>query len=310
MCDRPTHQDPPGLWWILALLSGGSHLLLFLLLPVATVRLAMPAGGGMPDWLPVTLQETAVPTPPQLATIPVEPTPELEPNAPPSAPMAVGELRAIAPPQPNPTAQPRPNPSPSPQPRPNPSPSPSPQPRPNPSPSPSPQPRPNPSPQASPNPSPQPSPNPNPQASPNPQPNPDPQLPNPPAPQEFVAILANPTIPSFTNAYGQTVQRDIPDQLATVRTAQKSLAIAQYLIPLGVSLEEQTILEAVVIIDATGKAEVLAEQTRVLAGPLTPAQAGQLAKRIIETWEFNPTIDGGQPKDFDYTLRLTLQALS
>ncbi|TVQ52353.1 MAG: hypothetical protein EA366_14205, partial [Spirulina sp. DLM2.Bin59] len=132
--------------------------------------------------------------------------------------------------------------------------------------------------------------------------------PNPPAPQEFVAILANPTIPSFTDAYGQTVQRDVPDQLATVRTAQKRLAIAQYLIPLGVSLQDQTVLEAVVIIDATGKAEVLVEQTRVLAGPLTPAQAGQLAKRILESWQFNPTIDGGQPKDFDYTVRLTIQS--
>jgi len=310
MCDRPTHQDPPGLWWILAILSGGSHLLLLLLLPVATVRLAMPAGGGMPDWLPVTLQETAVPTPPPLATIPVEPTPE-ESDPAPSAPMAIANNEPIAPPQPNP------NPQATPQPRPNPNPQATPQPRPNPNPQAMPQPRPNPNPQATPQPNPQatPQPNPNPQPNPTPQPRPNPQAtpqpnPNPPATGEFVAILANPTIPNFTDAYGQTVQRDIPDQLATVRTAQKRLAIAQYLIPLGVSLQDQTILEAVVIIDATGKPEVLAEQTRVLAGPLTPAQAGQLAKRIIETWEFNPTIDGGQPKDFDYTLRLTLQTLS
>jgi hypothetical protein len=125
-----------------------------------------------------------------------------------------------------------------------------------------------------------------------------------------VAIVANPTLPSFTNAYGETVQRDIPDQLATVRRAEQTLAIAQYLAPLGLTLTEPLVMDVVVIIDATGQAEVLPNKTTVLAGSLTPSQAGNLAAKIIETWEFNPTLDQGQPKAFDYTIRLTLRPLA
>jgi hypothetical protein len=125
-----------------------------------------------------------------------------------------------------------------------------------------------------------------------------------------MAIAANPTLPSFTNAYGETVQRDVPDQLATVRTAEKKLAIAQYLAPLGLTLTEPLILDVVVIIDATGRAEVLPDKTTVLAGSLTPSQAGAVAAKIIETWQFNPTLDQGQPKAFDYTIRLTLRPLA
>ncbi|MEC4805909.1 MAG: hypothetical protein SAJ72_16775 [Jaaginema sp. PMC 1080.18] len=208
-------------------------------------------------------------------------------------------------PQPSPTTQPTPTATPKPSPSPQPTPSTTPQSSPSPQPSPTAQPTPSPKPQSSPSPQPQPSPTAQPQPSPTPQPFPTPTT------QPFPTPTTQ-TSNSFVVQVGEMRRGwsgDVVTQIAQVQQTEKQLARINYLTPLGIQLNGILRLETVIVIETNGKPTVYPEFTQVLQGNISQEQAGQLAKAILEQWQFEPTYMEGQPVAQDYTIQLTLRSL-
>lgn len=80
-----------------------------------------------------------------------------------------------------------------------------------------------------------------------------------------------------------------------------------YLLPSGIELQEEVVLKTIVEINANGQPIVHAGLTQVMQGNIAPDKAGQLAKQVIEQWEFNPTYKEGQPHLHDYQIEVRIR---
>lgn len=134
---------------------------------------------------------------------------------------------------------------------------------------------------------------------------PSPAPSNPTAPPPQVSGLRT-SITETTLAIGD---RDIPSQTAQAINPQRSLGAIEELKSLNLDFSDTIILETVVVIHPDGRPQVYPEFTQVHRGPLTPAQGGIVAKKIIESWRFEPTYMGDSPVMQDYNVTLEIQPI-
>ncbi|MDY7015530.1 MAG: hypothetical protein SVX43_18425, partial [Cyanobacteriota bacterium] len=98
--------------------------------------------------------------------------------------------------------------------------------------------------------------------------------------------------------------RDVPDKLATPKQNSQTLSV----LPLGIRLSGAVVLEVMTVIEPDGKATV--HQTKVLSGAIARQKAEQLAKSIVEAWNFDPTLMAGQPVAQEYFIQLSLSPIA
>ncbi|MDY6786090.1 MAG: hypothetical protein SW833_26675 [Cyanobacteriota bacterium] len=98
--------------------------------------------------------------------------------------------------------------------------------------------------------------------------------------------------------------RDIPDTLATPQQNSQQFSV----LPLGVRLSEPVVLETIAIIEPNGKATV--NQTKIVSGAIDSQKAQELAKSIVEGWNFDPTLMAGQPVAQVYSIELRLSPIA
>lgn len=98
--------------------------------------------------------------------------------------------------------------------------------------------------------------------------------------------------------------------MARAKQTQQKLDSLNYLTPLDIELEGEVAIEAIAIVEKDGTLTVVKpEAIKVVQGSLPPEQAGQLAKKILEQWTFEPTYMAGQPIPQDYRIRVRLSPL-
>ena len=68
-------------------------------------------------------------------------------------------------------------------------------------------------------------------------------------------------------------------------------------------------LEVVAVIETNGKPTVYPQSLKILSGNIPLEAAQKLAIKIIERWEFEPTIMNGQPVVQEYFIRLQARRL-
>jgi hypothetical protein len=95
------------------------------------------------------------------------------------------------------------------------------------------------------------------------------------------------------------------DKLATCQSDSNPLP-KDYLTPLGITLDTALALKIVVLIDNLGKAKLLSVPPQALPKNLSPVQAEQLAKKLVEQQKCTATEMAGKPVYRDYNLTLTI----
>jgi hypothetical protein len=95
------------------------------------------------------------------------------------------------------------------------------------------------------------------------------------------------------------------DKLATCPSDNKTLP-SDDLKPLGISLDRVLDLKVEVLIDSAGKATLLRLPPQGLPENLSVDKAKQLAKKLVEQQQCNPTLMAGQAVYRDYKLTLTI----
>lgn len=126
----------------------------------------------------------------------------------------------------------------------------------------------------------------------------------PPSPVSGNRFIATLGAPQLTQP-----DRDIPDRLARRKQNEKQFDAIDYLTPLGIEFKGELAIEVVAIIDENGKPSIYPQSIKVLAGYISSAKAAELATKIIEQWQFEPTYMGGQPIPQEYFLRLSTRSL-
>ena len=188
---------------------------------------------------------------------------------------------------------------------------PTPTPTPTPTSTPTPTPTPAPTPTSTPTPTPTPAPTPTP--TPTSTPTATPTSTSTPTATPTATPTTNTTITGeFTAQVSQinsASNKDIPSQLAQIRTNNRSLASINYLTPLGITLNEEIVLKTIIIIEIDGSVDVLSEFTEVLQGTIDKETAGKLAQSILEDWEFEPSYNGDEVVAHDYSIILTTSPL-
>ncbi|MBE9116892.1 hypothetical protein IQ249_13375 [Lusitaniella coriacea LEGE 07157] len=99
------------------------------------------------------------------------------------------------------------------------------------------------------------------------------------------------------------------DGLNISQPAQLKRQPPSYVLPSGIELQEEVVLKTIIEINANGKPIVHARLTQVIQGNIAPDKAGQLAKQIIEQWEFDPTYKEGQPHLHDYQIEMIIRPI-
>jgi hypothetical protein len=103
--------------------------------------------------------------------------------------------------------------------------------------------------------------------------------------------------------------RDIPDTLAQPKQPQRQFSAVDYLLPLDLSFTQSVAIELVLIINEDGTAELYPEGTKIIEGNIDRDKANRLAKNLIASWTFTPTITKGQATAQEYRLTLKLQPI-
>ncbi|MDB9312653.1 hypothetical protein PN462_06020 [Spirulina sp. CS-785/01] len=103
--------------------------------------------------------------------------------------------------------------------------------------------------------------------------------------------------------------RDIPTQLAQLQQTRQQLDAVQYLQPLDLENVEPFTVQVVVVIEPNGSVTVYPESAQVLSGTISAGKAGQLAKRVIEQWSFEPSYMDGEPVAQEYFIEFSARSL-
>ncbi len=144
-------------------------------------------------------------------------------------------------------------------------------------------------------------------SSPNPSPNPSPipTEPGSPNPQQGSGFLATPGQFNLTSNERDVVDPSKEgDAFATLASGNRQSFSGEELRSLGINLDQVQVLQVRVWVETTGQATV--SSTQVQQGSLSSNAAQQLAKLIVEQWQFNPTRMAGSPVPREYYLSLTI----
>lgn len=147
-------------------------------------------------------------------------------------------------------------------------------------------------------------------SSPNPTPTHSSTQPVSPSPNDkpagnFVASLRTLILGENANAGLDPNDPNRKDKLAEIKSSNSQFSNDD-LAELGIKVEQVLELRVAVVIEKTGKATVLPNSTQVQSGNINPDQAETLVKKILEQWQFNPTLMAGQPVAGNYNIQLTI----
>ncbi|HAA31427.1 MAG TPA: hypothetical protein DCE56_31600 [Cyanobacteria bacterium UBA8553] len=98
------------------------------------------------------------------------------------------------------------------------------------------------------------------------------------------------------------------DRLATLLEGNRELS-AEELKQLGIRLDRDLKLRVGLLVETNGTATVLPNTTKVESGNITADVAERLAKKIIQQWKFQPTLQEGKPIPRAYYLPITISPL-
>ena len=144
--------------------------------------------------------------------------------------------------------------------------------------------------------------------SPNPAPNPSsstPTEPGSPNPQQGSGFLATPGQFNLTSNERDVVDpSNEGDTFATLASGNRQSFSGEELRSLGINIDQVQVLQVRVWVETTGQATVTS--TQVQQGNLSSNAAEQLAKLIVEQWQFNPTRMAGSPVPREYYLSVTI----
>ncbi|NEQ24221.1 MAG: hypothetical protein F6K28_34895 [Microcoleus sp. SIO2G3] len=144
-------------------------------------------------------------------------------------------------------------------------------------------------------------------SSPNPSPNPSP-IPTEsgsPNPQQGSGFLASPGQFNLTSNQTDVINPSIEgDAFATLASGNRQSFSGEELRSLGINLDQVQVLQVRVWVETTGQTTVTS--TQVQQGNLSASAAQQLAKLIVEQWQFNPTRMAGSPVPREYYLSVTI----
>lgn len=121
----------------------------------------------------------------------------------------------------------------------------------------------------------------------------------------FIAIPGTPILGENANAGINPNDPNRNDKLATIKPSNSKFS-RDDLAGLKIKVEQVLELKVGIVIESTGKATVLPKATQVQRGNISPDQAETLVKKIMEKWQFNPTLMAGQPVAGNYYLQLTI----